>query len=460
MCGVSDMSLALPSCYISIEDFAEQKQLDYSKLKYGLGLDKMSVLDADEDIVTLAAEALIDLLTKNPQINSTNLKRLYVGTESQIDGSKPIASYLLGICNQYFHTNGLPPLEECDVTDHVFACIGAIDAMENCLYWLKQNPDDYAIVIATDNAKYKFDSTGEYTQGAGAIAMLLSSEPTLLEIKTNIGVSSVCTHDFFKPLRHIRHTNSEQHSNVTNDTSLNGFSYLQLHSDCPVFDGPYSNQSYKDRTQSAYESYKNKHPEFSIMDWEKLIFHLPYAFQARKIAVPFFIEYLESTNCKHSFLQKHELEENSLNSQTDKTIRKTTDYQEFIDKRIADGEIASGQVGNIYSGSIFLSIMSMLHYSYQKGQALSNQKIGLIAYGSGAKSKVYEATIQTDWQKIVSQFKLQEKLDNRTKISFETYKKLYFKQTNQISHIKEKKVHLHHVGIGETNYGSRKYKYQ
>jgi len=460
MCGISDFSIALPSCYISIKDFAEQKKIDYSKLKHGLGLEKMSVLDADEDIITLAANALIDLLTKNPKINSTNLKRLYVGTESQIDGSKPIASYLLGICNQYFHSKGLVAIEECDVTDQVFACIGAIDAMENCLYWVKENPDDYAIVIATDDAKYTFDSTGEYTQGAGAIAMLLSSEPSLLKLNTSIGVSSVCTHDFFKPLRHLRHINAEQHSNVAHDNSLKGFSYLQLHSDCPVFDGPYSNQSYKDRIQSAYEFYKKKHPEFSIMDWEKIIFHLPFAFQARKVAVPFFIEYLESTNSKNAFLEKHEIEENYQNSQADRIIRKSNDYRDFVDNRIADGEIASGQVGNIYSGSIFLSIISMLHYSYQKGQQLSNQKIGLIAYGSGAKSKVFEATIQADWQNIVSQFNLQEKLDNRTKISFNTYKELYFNQTNKISHSKEKKVHLNHVGIGETNYGARNYKYQ
>ena len=460
MCGISDFSLSIPSCYISIEDFAEQKQLDYSKLKFGLGLENMAILDVDEDIITLAAEALIDLLSKNPHINSTNLKRLYVGTESQIDGSKPIASYLLGICNQYFLSNGLPKIEECDVTDQIFACIGAVDAMENCLYWLKQNPNDYAIVIATDHAKYEFDSTGEYTQGAGAIAMLLSSEPTLLKIDTNVGVSSECTHDFFKPVRHINLENFHLNSKEAKYVNKNGNSHLQLHSDCPVFDGPYSNQSYKERTLSAYTSFKNKHPEFSISDWEKIIFHLPFAFQARKVAAPFFLDYLESKKEKITFLQQYDIQDDFQNSQIDKIIRKSNEYKAFVDKRIAEGEIASGQIGNIYSGSIFLSIISMLYYSYEKGQQLANQKIGLIAYGSGAKSKVLEATILQGWKKMVSQFNLPEKLANRTKIDFSTYKQLYYNQTKQRCHSREKKVRLNHVGIGETNYGARNYKYQ
>jgi len=341
MCGISDFSLSIPSCYISIEDFAKQKNIEYPKLKFGLGLDKMSVLDADEDIITLAADALIDLLSKNPQINFTNLKRLYVGTESQIDGSKPVASYVLGISNQYFRSQGLPAIEECDVTDQVFACIGAVDALENCLLWLKQNPNDYAIVIATDKAKYNFNSTGEYTQGAGAVAMLLSSEPSLLAIS----------------------------------------------------------------------------------------------------------------------IKEHHLDECTQVSHLDKLIRKTSEYQEFVNSQIADGEIASGQVGNIYSGSIFLSIMSMLYYSYQKEKQLSEHTIGLIAYGSGSKSKVLEATVKKGWQNIVSQFNLQEKLDNRMKISFETYKDHYFNKATKVSNPKEKNVLLNHIGIGESNYGARNYKY-
>jgi len=458
MCGISDLSLAIPSCYLSIEDFAKQKEIDYQKLKLGLGLEKMSVLDADEDVITLAADALIDLLSKNPQVNYTNLKRLYVGTESQIDGSKPIASYVLGISNQYFRSQGLPAIEECDVTDQVFACIGAVDALENCLLWQKQNPNDYAIVIATDNAKYKFNSTGEYTQGAGAVAMLLSSKPSLLAINTNIGVSSVCVHDFFKPLRNITNDDSIEQTQLAQGNG-GEYSYLQLHSDCPVYDGPYSNQSYKDRIQSAYSSFKQNNPKFSIKKWDRMIFHLPYAFQARKVAVPFFLEHLESFGKKNSFLKEHHLDECTQDSQLDKLIRKTPEYQDFINSQIADGEIASGQVGNIYSGSIFLSMMSMLYYSYQKENQLSDRTIGLIAYGSGAKSKVLEGTVKKGWQNIVCKFNLREKLDKRIKISFETYKKHYFNKATKVSNPEEKQVLLNHIGIGESNYGARNYKY-
>jgi len=101
----------------------------------------------------------------------------------------------------------------------------------------------------------------------------------------------------------------------------------------------------------------------------------------------------------------------------------------------------------------------MLYYSYQKEKQLSEHTIGLIAYGSGSKSKVLEATVKKGWQNIVSQFNLQEKLDNRMKISFETYKDHYFNKATKVSNPKEKNVLLNHIGIGESNYGARNYKY-
>jgi hypothetical protein len=39
-------------------------------------------------------------------------------------------------------------------------------------------------LLQTDFAKYDLNSTGEYTQGAGALAMLLPPIPELLHLKT------------------------------------------------------------------------------------------------------------------------------------------------------------------------------------------------------------------------------------------------------------------------------------
>ena len=52
-----------------------------------------------------------------------------------------------------------------------------------------------------DYAKYELASTGEYTQGGGAVAVLVSANPTLLEIENKFGIATESVFDFFKPRR-------------------------------------------------------------------------------------------------------------------------------------------------------------------------------------------------------------------------------------------------------------------
>jgi hydroxymethylglutaryl-CoA synthase len=58
-------------------------------------------------------------------------------------------------------------------------------------------------VIASDYAKYELASSGEYTQGGGAVALLVSSKPDLLEIENNWGVASESVFDFFQTEKNI-----------------------------------------------------------------------------------------------------------------------------------------------------------------------------------------------------------------------------------------------------------------
>ena len=53
----------------------------------------------------------------------------------------------------------------------------------------------------SDLSKYELNSTGEYTQGAGAIALLISENPSILSIDNVWGVATKSENDFFKPRR-------------------------------------------------------------------------------------------------------------------------------------------------------------------------------------------------------------------------------------------------------------------
>ena len=90
--GIEAASIYVPHIYLPIKDLAIQRNIDPDKLEIGLGLKKMSVLDAHEDTATIAANALLKLMT-DFNINPNEIGRIYLGTESALDGAKPTATY-------------------------------------------------------------------------------------------------------------------------------------------------------------------------------------------------------------------------------------------------------------------------------------------------------------------------------------------------------------------------------
>jgi hydroxymethylglutaryl-CoA synthase len=58
--------------------------------------------------------------------------------------------------------------------------------------------------------------------------------------------------------------------------------------------------------------------------------------------------------------------------------------------------------------------------------------MGFIAYGSGSKSKVFEAEVQADWKQQIEKVKLFEFLDQTHEIDFGTYTELHKKERKHI----------------------------
>ena len=162
--GIDAMSFDVAKLHLPIHDLAEARVIEAAKLEKGLGLLKMTFPDVHQDTVVFGANALTKLILEQ-NINLNEISRIYVGTESSIDCSKPIASFLVALMEQKF---GPGCLSHCDAVDFTFACIGGVDAMQNCIDFIRLQPEKKAIVITSDIAKYDLNSTGEYTQGAGA----------------------------------------------------------------------------------------------------------------------------------------------------------------------------------------------------------------------------------------------------------------------------------------------------
>ena len=177
--GIDAIAFYVPELFVSMDNLALARGIPAEKLKRGLGLQKMAIPNVGEDASTFAANALLNLINQN-NLNPNDIGRVYLGTESAVDGSKPTATYAVEIVeNELAKTYGKRSFKHCDILDMTFACVGAIDALHNSLDWVKQGKNRKAVVIASDLSKYSLNSTGEYTQGAGAVAVLVSHNPNI-----------------------------------------------------------------------------------------------------------------------------------------------------------------------------------------------------------------------------------------------------------------------------------------
>ncbi|MEM6768956.1 MAG: hydroxymethylglutaryl-CoA synthase [Bacteroidota bacterium] len=462
--GIDDLAVYIPQIYLSIEDLATARNLNYAKLNKGLGLQEMAVADALEDAATMAANAVLDLIHKN-DLDPSDIGRIYLGTESALDGAKPTATYVLDMLKDHFaDVYGPNCFLHCDVVDLTFACIGGVDALQNTLEWAAAKAGRIGIVVASDEAKYEMNSQGEYTQGAGAVAMLVKQDPRLLAIDPDFGVATRPAHDFFKPQRKVtKREIIEEVIGLLPDVSAMDLNldrledqlaqglevrgildcnetHLTLHKVTPVFDGPYSNQAYQARIREALYNYRQRTGQQAgelFKDYAYLVFHLPYAFQARRMFSEIYMEELKHSGEWVNFILRNELEVPCADDYDDREqyitkcgeflrlVTKTQDYKDFVAARIAPGEWASSRVGNLYAGSVFLSLMATLEVALEQEEDQTGKSLCIFAYGSGSKSKVFGAKLQPQWREVAAGFDLELRLDQREAISYADYEKLH-----------------------------------
>ena len=472
--GIDAMAFYVPSLYVSMDDLAAARGIEAEKLKKGLGLQKMAFPDAGEDAATFAANALLNLIEQNG-LDPNSIGRVYLGTESAVDGSKPTATYAVEIVeNKLSESYGPRSFKNCDILDMTFACIGGVDAMHNSIDWVKQDPTRKAVVIASDLSKYELNSTGEYTQGAGAVAILITQNPSILSFGDQWGIGSKSEGDFFKPRRYFEKTAllksvlqelNLDHSDAAVSNFINSSTSefwkepsqrIEVFKEEPVFDGQFSNTCYEKRMSEAISHFTSQKETDFLKSWTHIIFHLPYAFHGRRMIFNNWLSWVKSSD------QLAALEAEIGNTSDfelkdwTKMAYKSQLYKAFVAAKIAPGELASSEIGNMYTASIFMALLSLLSHAAETGSEISGDTIGFIAYGSGSKSKVFEGCIEAQWRQKIDRINLFAKLTNRQAINVETYENLHRCKT--VSPVLDSnKIQLDYIEKEPTNYGLRRY---
>ncbi|TDM00322.1 MAG: hydroxymethylglutaryl-CoA synthase [Flavobacteriaceae bacterium] len=449
--GIDAISYSIPKLQLPITDLASLRGLDPIKLEKGLGLYNMSIADVHQDVVTFAANAALKLI-KEHRISPKELGRIYVASESGVDASKPIASYVLGMLEEVLKDEFGPDcLMHCDAVDFVFACISGVDALHNTLDWVRVRPDEMGLVICTDIAKYDLASTGEYTQGTGAVAMLIKENPRLIAFEKELGISTQSVFDFFKPRRVVSKKDIAGVEDTFSDWMGVMEDYVEIFKEQPVFEGQYSNQCYQERITHAFLQLKEKTQTSDLLEsWQNIILHLPYAFQGRRMFGALYLKEILGGNPEKDPAWSDKVRE----------VTKTKEYLDFVQQKLMPAELASSKVGNIYTGSIFLAFLSTLVYHRDHKNAIENKKFGFISYGSGSKSKVFQGVIAEGWREAIQNITLFEELENTKPISVELYEKLHRKAISQS--VLPPKGEFYLSGIEEKSpnlIGARYYKY-
>jgi len=423
--GIDDISIYIPRLYLDAGDFAKARGLDPEKLERGLGIGQMAIVDTNQDPACLAANACLKVMQKN-KLTPDKIGRLYVATESSFDESKAMNSYVIGMLEQVY---GEDTFGHCGGIECKFACVSGSYALYDNTNWIRagESEDKYALVVVSDIAKYDLGSSGEVTQGAGAIAMLLNEEPRLLSFDPKVTSTSIKNeYDFYRPFG----------------------------KETPIVHGQYSNLLYLIQVKNALMDYKRKVKETGLIklnDGETILdhvdylnMHLPYSNMGKKALaylvrhewrdLPRWKKIIEEIGMEEpvpkdprgtieSVLEDAEFMAND--HQFTKLFTSTEIYAELYESKLASSLIASKMIGNLYTASLYLGFRSSLEFEYQKGVDLKGKRVGFCSYGSGASAMIFSGVIQPEYEQVVKDMNLEAELGPRTKLSLDEYEELH-----------------------------------
>lgn len=356
--GIDKIAFHVPQYYFSLEDLAKARQVETSKYTEGLLQHKLAIAFPKEDLITMAASAAKKVL-EGEDIEQIDL--LLFATESGIDHSKAAGIYLQNLLQ-------LP--KKMRILEIKQACYSGTAAIYFAKQHLTLNPNKKALVICSDIAKYALESPAEATQGAGAVALLLSADAKLLALEDGNQYLTDDLMDFWRP------------------------SYAQV----PFVDGALSIQTYLQFFESTYQAYLSENQK-KLQDFSALCFHVPYgklALKALRLA-----------------LEKEENE--TLIEQLNNRFFKSIQYNQ--------------QVGNIYTGSLFLNFLSLLEHD---PSLKTGDRIGFFSYGSGASAEFFSGTLVEGYKKRLLTSTHQSMMQERKALSLEQYENLWKGNTESV----------------------------
>ncbi len=366
--GIEAMNVYGGTAYLDVEALAAHRKLNSQRFENLLMKEKTVALPY-EDPVTFgvnAAKPIIDALSEEEK---NSIEMLITCTESGIDFGKSISTYI----HDYL---GLK--RNCRLFELKNACYSASVGYQMAINFILSGTSAgaKALVIATDISRFIVADGGEAlsedwsfaepSSGAGATAMLIGASPVTFQ--ADAGANGYYGYEVMDTCRPVPDSEA-------GDSDLSLMSYL----DCCEK----SFQEYCKRVTGV--DYRNT--------FHYLTFHTPFGGM---------IKGAHRTMMRK--MAKADLSE----------------IEADFEQRVAPGLTYCRRVGNIMGGTVFLSLAGTIDH----GVFEAPKRIGCFSYGSGCCSEFYSGVVTPDGQKLQRGFKIEERLNERYRLSMDEYEAL------------------------------------
>jgi len=443
--GISGLAAYVPPYKVWLEDWCDWTDNQWPKVREVVGR-SFRLRGPDQSIYTMAATAVLRLIDQY-DVDPNRVKFLGLGTESSTVNSAG-AIIVKGMIDRALEERGKAPISRsCEVPEFKHACLGGVYGMKGAIRHLAlDGAGSQAIVVCADIAEYARGSSGEPTQGAGAVAMLLEEDPQLAVVDL-IGSGSASDYrimDFRKPMsRFCGQDRSESHQ-------------VQ---DFPVFNGKYSTTCYIDETLHAlHDMYEKRdlNPIEYLRSLRRVFMHRPYR---RMPETGWAVSYLFALSsggsedraelasfCYETGVDPEELRAEMLGEPAVATLagpeslnleaypltmavlrafRVSRHYRSEILDKMALGSDAMLDLGNLYTAALPAWMAAGFEQALQEDSLEAGEEVLTLGYGSGDAAEVIPFFMADNWREAASKIDFAGAMSLAVDINQEQYHALH-----------------------------------
>ncbi|KAL0043896.1 hypothetical protein WJX82_003072 [Trebouxia sp. C0006] len=347
--GILAVEAYFPSQFVDQAELEKHDNASAGKYTIGLGQTSMAFFKDQENVVSAAMTVTQNLMDKY-QIDPRSIGRLEVGTESSIDKSKSIKTFLMAL----FADSGNTDIEG---VDNVNACYGGTAGLYNAINWVESRAWDgrYAMVVASDEAVYA-EGPARPSGGAGAVAFLVGPNAPLVLERGLTSCHMQHVYDFYKP--------AGLYPKVDGPLSLK--CYMRALETC------YIRLCHKAELRTAVNTANPRHP------------HAPHVPSESPHVQPNPYVVSPQLECDPNSSTSDLIFPLSPDSALEKAMANKSAAQ--FEAKVQPGCLAGQALGNMYSASLGMALASLIE---AKGADLEGSKILMFSYGSGLAAGMF-----------------------------------------------------------------------